>query len=88
MREIFLQVTGITTKARRDAFLNLFATWEDRYGNEIAARKEVGWVFSDVRRARSMLIKALPDMFYYFDDPQIPTTTNGLEGYFSRLKSH
>ena len=88
LREIFLQVTGITTEARRDAFLKLFATWEAQYGNEIAARKEVGRVFSDVRRARSMLLKALPDMFHYLDDPQIPTTTNGLEGYFSRLKSH
>jgi hypothetical protein len=27
-------------------------------------------------------------MFHYIDDPHIPTTTNGLEGYFSRLKSH
>ncbi len=88
LREIFLQVTGITTEARRDAFFNLFATWEDRYGNEIAGRKEVGRVFSDIRRARSMLLKALPDMFHYLDDAQIPTTTNGLEGYFSRLKSH
>ena len=35
-----------------------------------------------------MLLRALPDMFHYLDDPQIPTTTNGLEGYFSRLKSH
>ncbi len=28
------------------------------------------------------------DMFHYLDDPHISTTTNGLEGYFSRLKSH
>jgi hypothetical protein len=28
------------------------------------------------------------DMFHYLDDPHIPTTTNGLEGYFSRPKSH
>ncbi len=35
-----------------------------------------------------MLIKALPDMFYYLDDPAISSSTNGLEGYFSRLKGH
>ncbi len=35
-----------------------------------------------------MLLLALPDMFHYLDDPHISKTTNGLEGYFSRLKSH
>ncbi len=88
LRQIFLRVTGIANAAERDAFLNLVADWEDHYGVDIAARKETGRVFSDIKRARSMLMRALPDMFHYLDDPHIPTTTNGLEGYFSRLKSH
>ena len=88
LRQIFLRVTGITTAAERDAFFNLVATWEALYGADIAARKEAGRVFSDIKRARSMLLRALPDMFHYLDDPYISTTTNGLEGYFSRLKSH
>ena len=88
LRQIFLQVTKIATPADREAFLKLVAIWEERYGTEIAGRKEVGRVFSDIKRARSMLLRALPDMFHYLDDPHTPTTTNGLEGYFSRLKSH
>lgn len=88
LRQIFLSVSRIDTPADREAFLSLVATWEDRYGTEITARKETGRVFSDIKRARSMLLRALPDMFHYIDDPHIPTTTNGLEGYFSRLKSH
>ncbi len=88
LRQIFLRVSGIATTADREAFLNLVATWEARYGAEIAARKETGRVFSDVKRARSMLLRAMPDMFHYLDDSNISTTTNGLEGYFSRLKSH
>ena len=88
LRQIFLRVTGIETTADRDAFLNLVTTWEAQHGAGIAARKEIGRVFSDIKRARSMLLHALPDMFHYLDDPHIPTTTNGLEGYFSRLKSH
>jgi hypothetical protein len=43
-------------------------------------------VFSDLKRARSMLLAALPDMFRYLDDPMIATSTNALEGYFARLK--
>jgi hypothetical protein len=88
LRQIFLRVTGITTAAERDVFLDLVATWEAQYGTAIGDRKEVGRVFSDIKRARSMLQRALPDMFHYLDDPHISTTTNGLEGYFSRLKSH
>ncbi len=88
LREIFLRVTGITTSVDKKAFLDLVDAWEDRYGAEIAARKETGRVFSDIKRARSMLLHALPDMFHYLDDTHISTTTNGLEGYFSRLKSH
>lgn len=88
LRKIFLRVTGIATLAEKIVFLNLVADWESRYGTEIAARKERGPVFSDIKRARSMLLLAIPDMFHYLDDPNIPTTTNGLEGYFSRLKSH
>ena len=88
LRKIFLQVTKIDTSKDREAFINLFIDWEDRHGTEISARKEKGRVFSDIKRARSMLTHALPNMFHYLDDPKIPTTTNGLEGYFSRLKSH
>ncbi len=88
LRQIFLRVTGIATAADREAFISLVVEWEVQHGAAIAARKEKGRVFSDIKRARSMLLHALPDMFHYLDDPHIPTTTNGLEGYFSRLKSH
>ena len=88
LRKIFSQITKIYTIKDREAFIKLVVTWESRYGEVIAARRETGPVFSDVKRARSMLLLALSDMFHYLDDPQIPTTTNGLEGYFSRLKSH
>jgi hypothetical protein len=58
------------------------------YGSAIAKLPEKGEVFSDIKRARSMLLKALPDMFHYIDNHNIPRSTNGLEGYFSRLKRH
>lgn len=88
LRDIFLQVTRIRTKEERDRFLELVTQWEQKYGRDIAIQPDRGWVFSDIKRARSMLIKALPCMFHYLDDAHIPFTTNGLEGYFSRLKGH
>ena len=88
LRDIFLRVTQIRTKAERDEFLELITRWEQKYGWYIAIRREKGRVFSDLKRARSMLMKAIPDMFHYLDDPNISFTTNGLESYFSRLKEH
>lgn len=88
LRTIFLQVTSITSQADCDKFLNVVMDWERKYGYQMDHRPERGRVFSDIKRARSMLLRALPDMFHYLDDPQIPTSTNGLESYFSRLKSH
>jgi hypothetical protein len=86
LRNIFLQVTRIRTPADRDKFLRDVIEWEVRFGAQILGRRERGHVFSDIKRARSMLFRALPDMFHYLDNPLIPTSTNGLEGYFSRLK--
>jgi len=88
LRKVFLKVTRIRTAKDRDEFLTLFQTWEDTYGSRLRYRPEIGPVFSDIKRARSMLLRALPDMFHYFDNPLIPTSTNGLESYFSRLKAH
>lgn len=88
LRKIFFQVTKIKTPADRDNFLSAFVDWENKYGSLIRSRPETGYVFSDIKRARSMLLRALPDMFHYLDNPLIPISTNGLEGYFSRLKSH
>jgi hypothetical protein len=88
LRDIFLKVTYIHTKEERDQFLEMVREWEEKYGQYIHISSDRGRVFSDIKRARSMLLKALPDMFHYLDESSIPTSTNGLEGYFSRLKDH
>lgn len=86
LRALFLQVMSIHTVSDRDRFLGQVCAWERRYGRHIAHSQETGWVFSDLKRARSMLLAALPDMFRYLHDPIIATSTNALEGYFARLK--
>lgn len=88
LRGIFQRVSCIHSIAERDLFLTKVWEWEKRYGPLLDTRQERGRVFSDIKRARSMLLRALPNMFHYLDDPDIIRTTNGLEGYFSRLKNH
>ena len=88
LRYIFLHVPYIKSYEQRDSLLQQIHNWELRYGASVDAQRERGKVFSDLKRARSMLLKAIPNMFHYLDDPSIPPTTNGLEGYFARLKQH
>lgn len=88
LRDLFLVLTEITTKEQMSVFLQRCATWDEKYGRCVSSYAQRGWVASDLRRARSMLFHALPHLFYYLDDPNIPSSTNGLEGYFSRLKDH
>ena len=86
LRSLFLNVTNIINHNEKKVWLTQLASWEDRYGKRIQSSRETGWVFSDLKRARSMLLKALPNMFHYLDHPDIPHTTNAIEGYFGRLK--
>lgn len=86
LRGLFLQITSIRSEAQRDSFIAQLNLWEQKYGHRIASSPERGWVFSDLKRARSMLVSALPDMFHYLQDPSIATSTNALEGYFGRMK--
>lgn len=88
LRELFKKVTHITNCKEQNIFLSDVKTWEQKYGCHLVSKPEKGKVFSDVKRARSMLLKAIPDMFHYLEDSGIPQTTNGLEGYFSRLKQN
>ena len=38
------------------------------------------------RRGFSLIVNAIPNIFCYLNDAEIPNTTNSLEGYFSHLK--
>ena len=88
LRKLFQKVVYINSVSERDSFIQEFNKWEKRFGKNIDLRLERGKVFSDIKRARSMLTKALPNIFTYLDDPSISPSTNGLEGYFSRLKAN
>lgn len=88
LREIFLQLSEVETRYEALRFRSQVHAWERRFGRAIEQSTDRGWVFQDLVRARSMLLKALPDLFWYIEDPNVPRSTNALEGYFSRLKEH
>lgn len=86
LRDMFLALPAIHTHADRIAFRKRFDTWERRFGHHFTPPMKRGWVFADLRAARHMLLIALPSLFFYIDNPQIPRSTNALESYFGRMK--
>jgi hypothetical protein len=87
LRSLFLSIINIETLEQKNKFLLLVKKWEDTYGCKIKDRPERGRVFSDLKRARSMLLNALPNAFHYLQDTKIAKTTNLAEGYFSFMKT-
>jgi len=88
LRKIFLRLCTVKTITQARRFTKDVLAWEHRFGDDIELSSDHGWVFSDLLRARSMLLNALPDLFHYVDNSNIPSSTNLLESYFSRLKEH
>jgi len=87
LRLLFSSITNIGTLEEKEEFLLSVRKWEDAYGQKIKNRPERGKVFSDLKRARSMLLNSLPNAFHYLDDAKIAKTTNLAEGYFSFMKT-
>jgi hypothetical protein len=88
LREIVLRLSTVKTSPHVRRFIADVRAWEQRFGAAIDQATDRGWVFTDLVRARSMLLKALPDLFHFVADPAVPSSTNALESYFSRLKEH
>jgi hypothetical protein len=88
LRRIFLRLSTVRTPSQAQRWLTDIHVWERRFGASIDQSTDRGWVFSDLVRARSMLLKAIPDLFHYITNPGVPRSTNALESYFCRLKEH
>lgn len=86
LRELFVRTTYIRTQRQRDTFIGDLNRWENKYGEVVENFPSNHKTLSDIKRARSMILKALPDMFHYLNNTNIPFSTNSLEGYFSRVK--
>lgn len=87
LRYLLIQVAAIKNYKQQQNFVKQFAEWEKQYGKFVASLPSTDKVFSDLQRTRSLIIHALPNMFHYLNDQKIVSTTNKIEGYFSRLKS-
>lgn len=70
----------------RDGFVNAFHLWIKTHKEFVKTLPSSCVAFKDLKRTVSLIKNALPNMFHYLQEPAIPSTTNLIEGVYSRLK--
>ena len=86
------QITAIKTIDDCSLWLTSFAQWHEQNKEFINERtrnedtKRWWYTHKNLHLATTHIIKAIPNMFCYLNDPEIPYTTNRLESYFTHLK--
>lgn len=94
LRQLVLMLLRIKTDNDRLYWTREVELWYQRhkdYLQEKTFNPQTGryWYTHKLLRRSSFTIKrALPNMFHYLSNPKIPSTTNGIEGFFSHLKNH
>ena len=83
----------IDTTEKRDYWIYQFNNWCRLFDPFLKEKSEslsgrIWYTHKMLRRTRALIKNALPNMFYYLDDLEIPKSTNGLECRFSYLKNN
>lgn len=86
LRCILLQLNRIKSFQLRDAWVISFYDWLLRYNTFLRTLPNKPKTFFDLKRTVGLIRNALPDMFHFLSDSNIPSTTNLLESFYSRLK--
>lgn len=90
--QIIRPITQLDTIEQVQEWLVHFYKWyqqNEAFINEQTLSEETGRMWhthKNLRAACSHLINAIPHLFSYINDAEIPKTTNELEGYFTHLK--
>ena len=86
------KITAIKTHEQCGIWLLSMKHWEIKYlnfVNETSFNAETGrywYKHKNLHAGYTLITKAIPNMFWYLDDNEIPNTTNRLENYFKHLK--
>jgi len=94
LKKIVGKLHNITTQDQKNYWIVSLVKWYDQYEpylKEKSYGQHTGsywYKHKLLRRSFTVIRRALPDMFHYLDNKQIPKSTNGLESFFGHLKSH
>ena len=87
LRWLLNTLCAIKTIKEQDTFTNSFKQWLITYTNFVKSLPKTTIAFKDLKRTMVLITNALPDTFHYLKEPDIPSTTNTLESFYSRLKA-
>ena len=93
LRKLAKELHKIDNYEKKDLWIKEFERWSEKYDDFLKEKSESSsgrkWhTHKFLRRTRALIKNALPDMFHYLDDSNIPKSTNGLETRFSYLKNN
>lgn len=86
LRAIVGTLYSIWKKCEAARFTRLVFSWEEKYGEFLKERsvspetRRVWYTHRRLRKARSLVLGALPDVFTFLESQDVPRTTNKLEG--------
>lgn len=87
LRYLLSKLCEIKNHQEKNQFINDFENWKQKHLEFINNLPNISVAYKDLRRTVSLITHAMPDMFRYLEDKNIDSTTNKLEGLFSRLKA-
>ncbi len=90
LRQIVQALLTVRTRRQKRRFIRRFCRWQHHYQVFLGERSfgdplpsgRLSWWYTHrkLRATRSLLANALPDLFRYIGHPEIPRTSNHLEG--------
>jgi len=94
LRHLVLMLMRIKTENDRLYWTTELTLWYHRhqqYLRQKTINEQTGrywYTHKLLRRSYFTIKRAMPNMFHYLTNSRIPSTTNGIEGFFSHLKNH
>ena len=87
LRKLLSGVCAIRIVKERDDWVCSYKRWLRKYRSFVKSLPRSIVAYKDLKKTMALINHALPNMFYYLDDPRVASTTNKLEGFHSRLKA-
>ena len=87
LRLLLRTLCAIKTIKERNTFVKNYKLWLSKYKDLVKSLPKINIAFKDLKRTMTLINNALPDMFYYLQEPIVQATTNTIESFYSRLKA-
>ena len=88
LRKLLAGICAIKTVKERDKFIGCYKRWLHKHQNFVRSLPRSTIAYKDLKKTMALINHALPNMFHCLDDSRVASTSNKLEGFFSRLKSN